>query len=182
MQVEPQIAFKGMDPIPHVEARIRERIARLEQFHGRMTSCRVVLQPKHQRGQKGHIYHVRLDIMVPGGEIVVNREPEMNHAHEDVLVAIRDAFNAAERRIEDHVRKLEPRLTKEHAEKLRGTVDRVFAQEGYGFIAADDGREFYFERDSVTGDGWRGLDVGSQVRFSEMIGEKGPFAVAVTVV
>lgn len=180
MQVEPRVTFKGFEPGSVVRGRIMERIDRLERYHDRIISCSVVVEAPHQRGRKGQLYHVRLDISVPQGEIVVNREPEKNHAHEDITVAIRDAFDAAQRQLEDHVRKLGGVHIKEHAAKLHGRVARLFPDEGYGFIAGTDGREYFFRRDSVTGDGWAALQVGAEVRFSEMSGDAGPYAAAVT--
>jgi ribosomal subunit interface protein len=105
MQIEPQITFRDMQPSAAIEYAIRERLTRLENFHDRITSCRVVVQAPHRHGQKGRIYRIAIDIDVPGGNVVVNREPGQNHAHEDIHVAIRDAFSAAQRQLEDHVRK-----------------------------------------------------------------------------
>lgn len=182
MQIAPQISFKGFRPSHTLRKRVEERIGRLEQFHDRITSCRVIVEAPHRHGRLGQLYHVRIDITVPKGEIVVNREPELNHAHEDANVAVRDAFDAAQRRLEDYVRKIGGVRVKEHPLKTHGTVVRVFADEGYGFIATEDGREFFFERDSVTDDDWSILDVDTKVRFREMSGDAGPFAVAVSVV
>ncbi|MDP2620069.1 MAG: HPF/RaiA family ribosome-associated protein [Hyphomicrobiales bacterium] len=182
MQMEPQISFKGFEPSHMLRQRVLDRIDRLEQFHDRITSCRVVIEAPHHHGRLGKLYHVRVDITVPQGEIVINREPELNHAHEDADVAVRDAFDAAQRRLEDHVRKLGGVRVKEHPIKTHGKVVRVFAEEGYGFILTEDGREFFFEQDSVTGDDWTILDVDSKVRFREMSGDAGPYAVAVSVI
>ncbi|MGI9413592.1 MAG: HPF/RaiA family ribosome-associated protein [Hyphomicrobiales bacterium] len=182
MQTPPQISFVGMDPSPAIESRVMERIEKLEEFHKRITSCRVAISAPHRHGRKGRIYDVRIDVSVPGGEVVVNREPGQNHAHEDVYVAIRDAFKAAQRQLEDHVRKHSGHRVKEHPLKTQGEVVRLFAEQGYGFITTSDGREFFFERDNVTGDGWNEMDTGSAVRFTEMEGDKGLHATAVTVV
>jgi ribosomal subunit interface protein len=94
-----------MDRSESVEAKVRERAAELEKFDARITSCRVVIEAANRRHQQGRLYHVRVDIGVPGGEIVVKRNPAEHHAHEDVYVAVRDAFDAARRQIEDHVRR-----------------------------------------------------------------------------
>ncbi len=180
METEPQIVYQNVDPSPWLTEHIRERIAKLEQFHDRITSCRVVVALPHRSGRKGKQFHVSLDIVVPGGQIIVNRQPGDDDAHEDVLVAVRDAFNAAQRQLEDHTRKLEPHLTKDHPNKRRGTVVRLFADQGYGFIAAADGQEYFFRRESATGDDWQRMEVGTEVRFNEMHGEQGPHAVAVS--
>lgn len=180
MQIEPQISFKGLDSSPLIEDAIRQRIDRLERFHDRITSCRVTVELPHRHGRKGKIFHVHVDITVPGAEIVSGREPEENHAHEDIHVAIRDSFDAATRQLEDVVRKMSSYRMRPEPAKLHGTVDRLVPEEGFGFIRSADGREFFFRRESMaTDEQWEGLDAGTEVRFTEHDGEKGPFASAV---
>lgn len=104
MQVPLQVTFHGTDPSPAVEERVRERAQKLERLCAHIIGCRVVIESPHRHHHHGQIFHVRIDITIPQHEIVVSREPAHNHAHEDVYVAIRDAFDAAERRLEDHVR------------------------------------------------------------------------------
>jgi ribosomal subunit interface protein len=180
MQSEPRISFRGMKSSPAVEAVVRERIARLEQFHDRIISCGVAIEAPHRGGRKGKLYHVHVDIEVPGAMIVAGREPGRNHAHEDCYVAIRDSFDAAQRQLEDVARKMSGYRVKPHADKLHGFVARLFANEGYGFIAAGDGREFFFRRESMASDeDWRALAPGKEVRFTEHVGEQGPYASAI---
>ncbi len=110
MEIPLQISFKNMEGSDAIEARIREKAAKLEQYFGRLTSCRVVIEAPHRHHYKGKIYHVRIDIGVPGHpDLVVSREPEENHAHEDVYVAIRDAFSKAQRQLQDFRHKLDPK-------------------------------------------------------------------------
>ena len=169
-----------MDPSPSIESAVRERIGRLARFHDRITSCRVVIEAPHRHGHKGKIYHVHIDITVPGREIVVGREREENHAHEDVYVAIRDNFIAAQRQLEDAVREMSGHRVKPHPDKLHGKVARLVPEEGFGFIAAADGREFFFRRESIASDDlWKTLAEGTRVHFTEHEGEKGPYASAV---
>jgi ribosomal subunit interface protein len=183
MQITPQIRFRGMEPSPSIETVIRERIGRLARFHDRVTSCNVVVEAPHRRGRHGKIFHVRVDISVPGREIVTGREPEENHAHEDVYVAIRDAFDAAQRQLQDVVRKTSGYRVKAHPEQLYGKVDRIDRGEGFGFIAGADGREFFFRRESLVSDHlWDSLDEGTPVRFAEHEGDMGPYATAVATV
>ena len=99
-----QISFRGMDPSPALEQRIRELDRHLERFDDRITSCHVVVRAPHKHQQHGRLYEVRIEIRAPGDDLFVNREGAQNHAHEDVLVAIRDAFRAAERALEDRAR------------------------------------------------------------------------------
>jgi ribosomal subunit interface protein len=180
METEPQITFHGMDVSPAMTALIREKLSKLEQFHNRITSARVTVEMRNQKGRQGHLYHVAVDLEVPGGVVVVNRKPGDQNAHEDLRVAIRDSFNAARRQLEDHVRKADGVHVKAHPEKLRGAVVRLFPDEGYGFLRTPAGQEVYFQRDSVVRDDWDKLDLGSDMEFSLMDGEKGPFAVNVS--
>jgi ribosomal subunit interface protein len=175
-----EIAFQDMDHSDAVEARIRERVQRLKRFHQRIVTARVVVERGSSRHHKGNIYQVRVDISVPGKEIVVNREPGDRNAHEDVYVAIRDAFAAATRQLEDYVRKASGHGAKVHHVPHQGVVERLFAEEGYGFIRTPDGREVYFHRNSLDEGGWERIDIGSPVRFTEEPGEKGAHAHNVT--
>jgi ribosomal subunit interface protein len=101
MQSPIKIVFRGMEPSPAVEARIRERASRLDQYCDRVTSCDVAIEAPHQHQYKGKLYVVRLQVRIPGSDIAVNRAGPRDHAHEDVYVALRDAFDAAERQLKD---------------------------------------------------------------------------------
>jgi ribosome-associated translation inhibitor RaiA len=93
-----------MAPSPAVESRIRERATKLERLNGRITTCRVVVHAPHRRHTKGELYTVRVDLTVPGHQIVAQRDRGKDHAHEDIYVAIRDAFDAASRQLGDMTR------------------------------------------------------------------------------
>jgi len=103
MSIPVQITFRGLPPSEAVEARIREHADRLASFHRRISQCRIMVETPHRRHQHGKLYHVRIDVTFPGGEVVVGRDPRSNHAHEDIYVAIRDAFDAARRQLQDWV-------------------------------------------------------------------------------
>lgn len=104
MKTPVQVAFKGVQESDAVQAAAWKHVQELEHFYNRITSCRVVVEAPHHHQHKGMLYSVRVDLTVPGAEIVVNREHSQDHAHEDVYVAMRDAFLAARRQLEDHVR------------------------------------------------------------------------------
>jgi cold shock CspA family protein len=170
MQLSPQITFRGMDPSDTIEADIRHRIAELDHFHGRIMSCRVVVESGHRHQRKGRIYHLSIDMKVPGHEIAVKRDPPEHHAHEDIHVAIRDAFDAVRRRLEDVLRR-DRGQTKAHEPTEHGTIARLFPDQGYGFISASDGQEIYMHRNSVLDGAFDRLRVGDQVRFFTHLGE-----------
>lgn len=104
MNIPTTIAFEGVPESDALQQAVLRHAADLERFYDRITSCRVVVARPNHRHHKGGVYSVRIDVTVPGGEIVVNRERGLSHAHEDVFVALRDAFDAARRQLEDHVR------------------------------------------------------------------------------
>lgn len=99
MQLPVQVTYRGMESSPAVEDAVREKAAKLEQFYPRIMSCRVVLEQAGRHKTKGKQFVVRVDLKAPGGEIAVNRDHD-----EDVYVALRDAFDAARRKLEDFAR------------------------------------------------------------------------------
>jgi ribosome-associated translation inhibitor RaiA len=105
MQQRAQIVFREINPSSDLEQRIRERLARFDRFNGKLTSCHVVVQAPHRHHQRGQLFDVRIQIRHSGGEVDVKHEGADNPAHADVLVAIRDAFDAAERVLEVHLHK-----------------------------------------------------------------------------
>jgi ribosomal subunit interface protein len=175
MELPVQISFRGVPQSDAIEAKVRERVARLERYHDHIMGCRVMIEAPHRRHHQGKLFHVRIDLTVPGGELVVTREPAEHHAHQDVYVAIRDAFDAAQRRLEDHARR-QRGAVKAHEPRPLAEVCRLFSKDGYGFIRTPDGRELYFHRNSVLDDAFDRLAIGSHVEFAEELGEQGPQA------
>ena len=175
MQIPLQITFRHMEESPALEAKIREKASKLEHFAEHITSCRVVIEAPHQHHHQGKLYSVKIDITLPNKEIVVNRHPEQHHAHEDVYVALRDAFDAARRQLEDYVRRRRGDI-KTHATLPHGTITQLFPYEDYGLIKSADGREIYFHRNSVYNKDFDKLDVGASVHYNEEMGENGPQA------
>ncbi len=109
MQVPVQISFHGVDHSDAVEERIRDKVEKLEKFDSAMVSCRVVVETHHKNTanthKKGEPYHIRIDVGVPGDELVVKRQPKDAHAHEDILTAINDAFRKMEEQVKEYSRR-----------------------------------------------------------------------------
>jgi len=159
-----QITFRHVDPSPSVEDRIREYAGELDRFFDQIISCRVAVERQHRRHHQGNLFRVRLDITVPGREIVVGRESKPRRSHQDISVAIHDAFAAARRQIEDHAR-IHRGQVKLHSLPDYGRIIRLFPKENYGFIATADNGEVYFHRNSVVGGVFDKLAIGDEVRF-----------------
>ena len=179
MQVPLQIVFEHVEHSDALEAAVRKEAQRLERFHDRITSARVVIARPQHRHHKGDTYCARIHVAVPGGKhIDVSRVPAATGRHEEAHVTIRDAFDAAGRQLQDHVRKLEGEV-KGHETPPHGTIASLVPESVHGYIAAADGREIYFHRNSVSGGKFGDLKVGQEVRFSEAAGDKGPQATSV---
>ncbi len=175
MTVPLQITFRNMDSTEVIEDEIRDKASKLDHFYDRITSCRVVVEVPHRHHHKGIAYHVRVDVKVPGWEVVINREPTKHSTHEDVYISIQEAFDAARRQLQDYARRQRGEV-KGHEGVPMARVSKVFSQGGYGFLETEDGREIYFHRNSVLDGHFEHMEVGTEVHFAEEAGEKGPQA------
>ncbi|HEX3764576.1 MAG TPA: HPF/RaiA family ribosome-associated protein [Kofleriaceae bacterium] len=101
-----EVRFRDMETSPALEEFVRRWAGKLGRVHERIVSCAVVIERPHQSQHHGQHIHVRISLAVPGPDIVVSHGQERDGAHEDAYVAVRDAFRAARRQLEDHVRRL----------------------------------------------------------------------------
>lgn len=193
MKSQLQITFRNMQPTEEVKEWIRAAATKLEMLYGQLMGCRVAVEIPHRHHRNGSPYHIRIDLTVPQGEIVVKREPtlsarirhlgqreirkgaETNIPHKDLRTAINDAFKAAGRRLQDYARRQRGNI-KSRARLPEGRVSKIQRKGGYGFLTSADGREIYFHKNSVLDHRFERLEVGTLVRFSEEAGEKGPQA------
>ena len=179
MATELEIVLRDVAPYEEaIRADISEKFSKLERFSGSIMGCRVVVEAPHRHHREGKLFHVSIDLMLPHRVVVVDREPHAHAAHEDIFVAVRDAFHAARRRLEDQARLLRKDI-KLHEEPPHGSISKLFPGDGYGFIETPDGREIYFHKNSVLEGAFARLTVGRRVSFFEEEGEKGPQASSV---
>ncbi|MCP5279644.1 MAG: ribosome-associated translation inhibitor RaiA [Thiobacillus sp.] len=105
MRIPLEITFRHMDASPALEARIREKAEKLDRFHENVMALKVAVEAPHEHKTQGKLFQVRIDMTVPGGELVVTKgHHHQSQAHEDVYVALRDAFDVAKRRLEEYSR------------------------------------------------------------------------------
>jgi ribosomal subunit interface protein len=173
MQIPLQIYFHHMEPSDALEAKIREKVQKIEQFTEHIMSFRVTIDQQHKHHHQGRLFSVKINITVPGNEIVVDRHPDNHHAHEDVYVALADAFDACRRQLKDYLKKRRGKV-KTHEAMPRGRISKLSPYEDYGLIETPDGREIYFHRNSIVDEDFDKLSEGDSVRFSEEMGEEGP--------
>jgi ribosomal subunit interface protein len=181
MKLPLQVTFRNMSASPALEADVREKAGKLDQFCDQIMGCRVVVEAHHHHHRQGNLYHVRIDITVPDGEIVISREHDQHHSHEDVYVAVRDAIKAARRQLEDYSRRRQQHV-KTHAVPLHGRIAELSPTEGYGMIETSDGRTVYFHENSVLNAAFDALTVGMEGRFDEEQGDRGPQATTVRLI
>lgn len=197
MQLTPSITFRGIDPSAALEAEIRARIGKLETYYRPIMGCHVLVELAERHHETGNRYHVRIDVTVPGEEIVVTHEAGLHATAQDVdaekttkeaeadperkhaRVALREAFDIARRRLQDYGRR-QRGTVKASARQPRGRVVQLFPIDEYGYIEAQDGHEVYFQKSSVLKNAFDRLTVGSTVSFVEEYGEKRPQASTVT--
>ncbi|MBL4688505.1 MAG: ribosome-associated translation inhibitor RaiA [Nannocystaceae bacterium] len=104
MKLPLEITFRNVTRTSEMEEKIRAKAAKLDRLCDRITGCRVVVEAPHRHHNKGSAYHVRIEVSVPGDELIVNRDPP-NPDHEDLGVALRDAFAAAQRQLQSYAAK-----------------------------------------------------------------------------
>ncbi len=136
MQVPLQVTFKDMPVDAAVEEACRLEAEKLERYCGRITRCRVVVSMPHKASRRGRHWVIRLDISVPGKEIVVHRDPPQHRELEQPGPALREAFDAARRQIEDHLRRQRGDV-KTHALHDRGRRDDLDRDAGMPFPPED---------------------------------------------
>ncbi len=175
MQLPLRIAMQNIPHSDAVEAHIRALAAKLEQFNPRITSCRVAVDLSDKHHHQGRQFRVKVEVRAPSHESAVSTL----HHHEDVMVALRDAFDSVRRQIEEEVREARGDV-KVHAPVVHGTVARLDVREGFGFIATDDGREVYFARENVVHPVFDHLQPGTEVQFIEEPASEGIQAKRVT--
>jgi cold shock CspA family protein len=193
MTSKPRITLRHVEQSEEIEQQILTETAKLDALYGQLMGCHVTVELPHRHHKKGNRYQIHIALAVPQGEIVVKREPSLSasarqmreieiqkHAetqvpHKDLRIAIHDAFKAARRRLQDYARRQRGSV-KSHEPLPEARVSKVFPRQGYGFLTTGDGREIYFHENSVLGEGFRRLKIGSVVKFVERMGEKGPQA------
>ncbi len=138
-----QVAFRGLSPSDALDADIRERAAWLERFYAGIVRCRVLVEVPHRHRQGGRHFHVRLEVTVPGGSPIVvshapsrhgalkgvedeeaRKETEIESVQRYARVAVREAFDAMRRRLEDFARE------QRGAVKRHETTEHEPAREG----------------------------------------------------
>lgn len=180
MQFPPEIAFRGFEPDEWLKDGVRREIDSLDEYFDRIVGCRVMVELPHQRREVGNPYHVRIELSVPGRNLVVSRSPKARERERETqMSALDDAFGAMRRRLENYARELRGDV-KRKPEPVHGRVWRLYPGgapgERYGFIRTPDGSDIYFHENSLIDAEYEQVEVGDKVRFDEEQGVEGPQA------
>lgn len=162
-----QVTFRDLPYSAHIEQDIHAHAEKINQFCKRFIHCRVVLTIPQNHKHQGKLYNVRINLLVPGKEIVVTHQE-----NEDIKVAIRDAFDALIRQLEDYMRRRRGDV-KTHDIPLQGFVVRIFPQENFGFIKGQDGNEYYFTANNIASTSFEHLAIGDMVQFLATVSGEG---------
>ncbi len=176
-----EITFHNLEPSDAVEAAIRERFAKLEKRYDRLTACRVSVEALHRQHRTGNLYEVHIDMLVPGAELAVSRQPQKakeRYANPDVYTSIKDAFAAAERQLK-RVKRQRREDLQPQSPRFQGQVAEMHAAEDWGYILTNEGSLLHFHRNAVMDDSFDRLAQGEVVHFVAGDGETGPTAVRV---
>jgi ribosomal subunit interface protein len=176
MKIPLQITVRNLDLSETFKTEIRNKAEKLDKFYDQIMRCRVVVEVPHRHSREGILYKVHIHMTVPGNELVVERE-----LAKDLEVAIRDAFDAARRKLEDFAR-LQRGAIKHHEELPHARISAIFHDKDYGFLTTPDNREIYFHEHSLVNYEFKSLKIGMEVHFVEEQGEKGPQASSITVI
>lgn len=174
-----EVAYRNVEPSEAVERQVLRGLARLGKLEPEIIRCHVMLELRHPRHRKGNLFHVRVDLTVPGREVTVSRTPPKHRESEEPVTAIGEAFDKVRQRLAETLR-VQRGDVKTHEVPPHGVVTDLFPD--HGFIRAADGRVIYFHRNSVLNDAYDNVAEGAEVRFAESMGDQGPQATSVTLI
>jgi ribosomal subunit interface protein len=162
-----EIRFLGIAPSPAVEAAVQRKSARLGRFSQALMSCRVSIDAAHKHQHQGHPYRIRIDVTLPGHELVVDRVE-----HEDVYVALRHAFDSMRRQLAQTMQRRRGQI-KKHSEPLHGAVIQIDAESRYGLIETPDGTHYWFSPENLAGMPFEHITLGTPVQFLPELAAQG---------
>ena len=178
MDTNLEIAYHGIEPTPDVDAYIRERCDKLGRYYDGLIGVRVAVEAQHRQHQTGNVFDVHIELMVPGKDLVVSRQPKKakeKYANPDVRTSVRDAFEVAERQLVEYKQKLRGDV-KAHDAEEPGRVSQLYPAEDHGFIMTSTGSQLYFHRNSCIDVDFEDLKAGEPVKYVETMGDTGPTA------
>lgn len=184
MQEPLQITFHNLDHSDALEARVRDRAARMERYYDGVIGCRVSIEGPHKQPHKSTLA-ISITVHVPGRDLVASREGRLHEAdaRQEAFGIVNDTFDAIDRQLEEFSQK-QRHDVKTHDGPLYARVVRLYPQQDYGFIETPEGVDLYFHRVVVRDDKFDQLEVGSEVYYdaADEEGAVGPQASSIQIV
>ncbi len=183
MQIPLEISYRDVKKTNKIDNLIREKVDKLERACDYITSCRVAVEKPQRAINTGNPYRIRIDMRVPPGhELVVERKPGEGSMSDALEKVIRYAFDAAKKQLEKLTQKQRENVKQHPQQEVAAIVDRIFHDDGYGFLRTINGREIYFHKNSVVNKDFEKMQTGMGVNYFEELGEEGPQASTVHVI
>ena len=183
MQVPLKITFRNVRKTPDIEAFIGRQAAKLERVCNNLVSCHLAVEKPQAHQQSGNPFRVRIDVTVPPQhELVVIRETTEGENDEQLPAILRGAFKIMRCQVKKVAEKQRDRVNADTEQEAAGFVSLLLRKELYGFITSLDGREVYFDKDSLRPGDFDRLGIGTGVRWVEQQGEKWPQASSLSIV
>ena len=167
MQVPLNIVFRHMEKSDAVEERFIQKLEKIEQAHGMLISCNVVVEQVNRNQNQGMLFNIRINLKVPKKEIVVTHQKD-----EDIFIVLRDALNSLGTQVDLHFEKIK-NIVKEKDQIIDGEVSRLFEKDQYGFILGNNKDEYYFNSTHLHCCNFENLKVGDHVKFIEVVAQEG---------
>jgi len=184
MQVPLELSFRNVHRTDELEELIRRKVTKLERLCDYIISCRVAVELLQKYPDTGNPYKVRIDVKVPPShEIVAKQTASEGDMHDPLETIINKTFRAAERQLRELTDRQHGETKTHPRQQVMGMIHQLYPERGYGFIKTiDTGEDIYFHRNSVLHDDISRLTIGTGVRFTAELGEKGLQASTVEVV
>lgn len=162
MTIPLEISFRDIEPTDEAKDYIRERVDYLGRLYDGITSCQVYISAPQSKQRSGHLYDITIEVRVPGKELVASNRKDDVQEHQYILVALRNAFSIIERDLKIYRQKMRGEV-KHHEGMLQGKIVEIRHDNGFGQIAANDGRVIYFHENAVVAGDFAALKVGDTV-------------------
>lgn len=121
-----EITFKGLDKSPAIEAKIKEKVSKLEHIFSRITHCRIVVAAPNKHAHKGKSYEIKIEIGIPDHpSLVLKHKSEVGNAQDDLQIALRDSFEIAKRRLGDIIKRLKTSARSERGRRRPMKPDQI---------------------------------------------------------
>ncbi len=183
MQKPLEISFRGIEHTTELDDLIRAEAEKLEKVCDYIIGCRVAVEKIQQSQRKGNPFRVRVDVTVPHGhEIVSKNKQSKEQVYQPLTTVIHQTFSNEREQLKELVHRQHNDIKRHTKQKTNGIVKKLFEEEGYGFIEGLQGQEIYFHKNSVLNNDFERITIGTGVRYTEEMGEKGPQASTVKIV